>query len=171
MAFRPRHMAGKSMLTPARRRTITVLRWIALPLALLCLGGPIVSLIRTYQHYAGMTLTKATIISATLQVAGNKGMGSSYDAYVSYAVNGHTERSNVTLTISFRSLAAGDTVAVFVDPKTGEAEDDSRPDSWVMVALGALAAAFFVLVSFRYSGKILREDAARHPAKSAPKQR
>lgn len=147
------------MLSVARRRTIQALRWISLPLAALCVGGPVDSLVWVYRHYAGKTLTEAKVLSATLKSSGTKGMGAWYDVYASYPVGFHNENGNVSVSVSFRTLAAGDTLWLFVDPKTGEAEDDIRADSWVMLGIGILAATFFVLVNFRYGGKVLRRDA------------
>jgi hypothetical protein len=153
-------------MTNAQRRTTLVLRWASLPLAMLCLGGPLWSLASVSQHYEGKVITEARVLSATVRRAGAKGIGTSYDAYVRYTAGNRTLHSNISVTVSFRSLGPGDNIRLFVDPRTGSAEDDIRPDSWAMVAMGAVAAAFFVLVGFRYLGTVLGKDAAISPTRS-----
>jgi hypothetical protein len=143
-------------MTPGRRRALLTIRWLSLPMALFCLGAPLWSLLEMYSHYDGMTLTDATVISATLASAGSKGMGAVYDVYARYPVNGRPVTANVSITVSLHSITPGDHIKIFVDPKTGYAQDDDRSDSWLMVAFGAAAAAFFALLAFPYSGKLLR---------------
>jgi hypothetical protein len=144
------------MISSARRRAIQVIRWMSLPLAVFSLGGPLWSLASDYRHYAGMIPTAARVISATVSSAGTKDIGALYDSYVQYTVAGRIAHDNVTVSVSFRRLSAGDTIRLFVDPKTGRAEDSTLPDSWLLVAIGALASLFFVMVGFRYSGAVLR---------------
>jgi hypothetical protein len=137
----------------------------SLPLAVFSLGGPLWSLASDCRHFAGMIPTDAKVISATVSSAGIKDMGVLYDSYVQYTVAGRIAHDNLTVSVSFRRLSAGDTVRLFVDPKTGRAEDSTLPDSCLLVAIGALASLFFVMVGFRYSGAVLRGKpiALRYP--------
>jgi hypothetical protein len=144
------------MISSARRRAIQVVRWMSLPLAVFSLGGPLWSLASDYRHYAGMIPTAGRVISATVSSAGAKDIGAIYDSYVQYTVAGRIAHDNVIVSVSFRRLSAGDTVRLFVDPNTGRAEDSTLPDSWLLVAIGALASLFFVMLGFRYSGAVLR---------------
>lgn len=144
------------MISSTRSRAIQVVRWASLPLAVFCLGGPIWTLVSDYRHYAGMIPIDAKVISAKLRAAGTKDIGTLYDSYVQYAVAGHLVHDHVTISASLRRLSAGDTIRLFMDPKTGRAEDSTLPDSWAFVAIGCLASLFFVMVGFRYSGAILR---------------
>jgi hypothetical protein len=144
------------MISSARRQAIQVVRWISLPLAVFCLVGPLWALASDYRYYAGMIPTDARVISATLRAAGAKDIGALYDSYVQYTVAGHIAHDNVTVSVSFRRLSAGDTIRLFVDPKTGRAEDSTLPESWLFLAIGTLTSVFFVMVGFRYSGAVLR---------------
>ena len=144
------------MISSARRRALQVVRWMSLPLAIFSLGGPLWTLASDYRHYAGMIPTDAKVISATLSAVGNKGFGALYDSYVQYTVAGRIVHDNVTVSASFRRISAGDTIRLFVDPKTGRAEDSTLPDSWLLLVIGAMTFIFFIMVGFRYSGAVLR---------------
>jgi len=103
-----------------------------------------------------MIPTAARVISATVSSAGTKDIAALYDSYVQYTFAGRIAHDNVTVSVSFRRLSAGDTIRLFVDPKTGRAEDSTLPDSWLLVAIGALASLLFVMIGFRHSGAVLR---------------
>src|SRR5690242_1174062 len=126
------------MMSPARRRTAQVLRWFSLPLAVMALGGPLWSLASVYRHDAGKTVAEAKVLSARVTNGGSRGTGADYDLYVSYSVAGRAVRNNVRVN-SYRSLGAGDSIKLFVDPATGDAEDDIRLGAWMMLGWGALA--------------------------------
>lgn len=132
-------------LSPARRTFLRIWRWVALGLAIVSLAGPLDSTFWLYRHYSGKVITPADILEARLAHAGSKGMGATYDLYVRYQAGGREIHHNVSVTASvFSTPKAGDKIDLFVDPKTFDAEDDIRTDSWIMVLLGAAAAAVLV---------------------------
>jgi hypothetical protein len=145
------------MLTAARRRVVLVLHWISLPLAAVCVGGPLWSVASEYHRYDGKQLTEATVLSERVSIPRSRGTQAGYDVEVRYQF-GRQEKTDSLLVMSYRLLKPGDKVNVYVDPKTGAATSDDRTLDWEMVAWGGLAAVFFLLVGFRYSGRALATD-------------
>jgi len=140
---------------------LRVWRWVALGLAVVSIAGPLDSTLWVYRHYEGKVLTQADILQCRVNYSGNRGE-STYDLYVRYRTGGRTIRHNVTVSAYFLNRPrAGGKIDLFVDPKTFDAEDDIRTGSWIMVFLGAAAAAVLV-AGFVGIGRMLRTaDRAR----------
>jgi hypothetical protein len=144
---------------------VRALRWMSLPFAAVCLGAPLWSLVTEYERYAGKSPVQAQVLSARISSPRSRGSPGGYEADIRYPVGNRLAESRLEVT-TYKLLKAGDTVQIFVDRKTGEAMDDGRFESLVMVGWGVVAAAFFVFAGFRYSGILLREDAlARAPSR------
>ena len=138
-------VAAAENLSPARRVFLHIFRWFALGIGVFAVVGPLQSMRGVYQHYSGRSLTQADILESTLRRSGTRGMGAEYDLYVRYRVGDRLVRHNVRVTSNaFRPPRRGGKIDLFVDPKSFEAEDDLRLDSWIMVILGAAAAAVLV---------------------------
>jgi len=132
-----------------------VIRWLSLPLAAVAIAAPLASLHSVYDHYAGKVLELAEVLESRVARARSRGSGATYDLYVRYRWAGRPVENNVRVT-SFRSIHRRDHVRLLIDPRTGDAEDDLRSESWIMVGWGALAATFFVIVGFVAMGRALR---------------
>jgi hypothetical protein len=148
------------MLSVARRRMLHAVRWISLPLAVLCLGAPLWSLVTDYQRYAGKSLIQARVLSSRISAPRSRGSAGSYEIEAGYHVGGRLVENRLEVT-TYRLLKVGDTVGIFVDRKTGEVIDDGRFGSWEMVGWGMVGTVFFVLAGIRYAGKILAADHTR----------
>jgi hypothetical protein len=142
---------------------LRVVRWISLPLAVLCLAAPLWSLVTDYKQYAGKSLIQALVLSSRISMPRSRGSAGGYEVEVRYDVGGHLVENHLEVT-TYRLLKAGDKVGIFVDRKTGDAIDDGRLGSWVMVGWGMSGTIFFVF-AFRYSGRILRQEPAAPPSR------
>jgi hypothetical protein len=152
------------MLSVPRRRMLRVVHWISLPLALFCLGGPLWSLVTDYQRYVGKTPVQARVLSARVSSPRSHGSPANYEVEVRYPVDNHLFERRLEVT-TYGLLKASDTVQIFVDRQTGNAVDDGRFGSWVVVGWGILGAIFFVLAGFRYSGNLLQEQHSARPSR------
>jgi hypothetical protein len=146
---------SRSRLSATRRRTAIAIRWLSLPLAAFVTIAPLWSLRTDYQRAEHMILTPATVLDARVESAART--TTEWEAYVRYSVHGESVENSVTVWTPF-DLDKGDTIKLLVDPVTGDAEDDVRVSSWLMVICGLIAAAFFVLVGFWQMGVMLRRD-------------
>jgi hypothetical protein len=142
------------MLSVARRRMLRAVRWISLPFAGLCLGAPLWSLVTDYKQYAGKSPIQAHVLSARISSPRSRGSSAGYEVEVRYLVGNHLVERRLEVT-TYRLLKVGDRIQIFVDQETGQAIDDGRFGSWVMVGWGILGTIFFVLAGFRYSGSLL----------------
>lgn len=153
------------MLSAARRRMLCAVRWISLPLAVFCLGGPIWSLMTEYQRYSGKSRVQARVLSVRLSSSRSRGSPAGYEVEVSYPAGNRLVEGRLEV-YTYRLLKAGDTVGIFVDRATGEAIDDGRLGSWMMLGWGAAGTIFFLLAGFRCSGRLVREDHAARASRS-----
>lgn len=147
--------ASETRLSTTRRRSATAIRWVSLPLAVVIAIAPLGLLRSQYQRAEHLVPTIATVIDA--RVVSTSRVTTEWDAHVRYPVHGQRTENSVRIWTSI-GLDAGETVTLLVDPATGDAEDDLRPMSWLMAALGLLAAAFFLLAGFRGMGAMLKQD-------------
>lgn len=138
-----------------------VVRWVSLPLAVFCFGAPLWSLKTDYRQYAGKSPVQAHVLSARVSSPRSHGSSADYEVEVSYPAGNRLVESRLNVS-TYKLLKAGDTVRIFANPVTGDAVDDGRFGSWLMVGWGALGAIFFVLGGFRYSGRVLRDEASAH---------
>jgi len=144
------------MHSDARRRMLQVVHWFSLPFAVFCLGAPLWSLVMEYQRFDGKTLTSARVLSIRISSTHSRASPAGYEVDVRYPVGNHFAESHLLVT-TFRFLKVGDTVRIFLDPKTGNAIDDGRFGSWLMLGWGIAGSAFFVFAGFAGSGKVLRD--------------
>jgi hypothetical protein len=142
-------------LSPLRRTSAAVIRWIALPLAAFCLLVPLSVIGFLHRAEAGLVPADAIVLESRVVDASR--IGSQYDLWVRYSSKGRTVEGPLRAW-STLGIAKGDTVHVFVDPGSGQVRDDPQALAWLVAAFGALAAAFFVVVGFLGMGEMLRRD-------------
>jgi uncharacterized protein DUF3592 len=144
-------------LSPARKTTLRILRWLSLPLAAFVVAGAAWTTVKVYQQYSGKVLTQARIIDSTLTRAGKRGLGTEYNLYVEYRVGNRAVHNNIRVMVnSFRSMRPGNTIELFVDPETGQAQQDVRLAAWFGLLLAAAGATILVLICFVAAGRMLR---------------
>lgn len=144
-------------LSPARKTTLRVLRWFSLPLAAFVIAASAWSILSVYRQYSGKVLTPSRIIESTLTRAGKRGLGTEYNLYVEYRVGNRAVHNNIRVMVnSFRSMSPGNTIELFVDPATGQAEQDVRLTSWFGLLLAVMGATLLVLICFVATGRMLR---------------
>lgn len=119
-------------------------------------------MVTDYKRYVGKRPVEARVLSARISSPRSRGSSAGYELEVRYPVGNHLVESRLDVT-TYRLLKAGDTVRIFVDREAGNAIDDERFGSWVMVGWGILGTIFFVLAGFRYSGKLLQEEPSESP--------
>lgn len=131
------------------------MRWLSLPMAASIAIASLWLLRSEYRRTEYLIPTTATVLEARVVSASR--VTTEWEAYLRYPVRGGSVDNTVRVWTPF-DLDQGDTITVLVDPKTGDAEDDLRPMSWVMAICGLLAAAFMVLAGFGLMGAMLRRD-------------
>ena len=141
-----------------RKKILIAIRWFSIPLAAFVAIAPVRSAIGMADRYSGKVQTVAVILESELRRAGTRGSGAEYDLYIRYPIeNGRIVESNIRVMGDiFRSLRPGKKLTVFVDPKTHQAEDDLRLDSYFWSGLGALGAVVLFLLGFVATGRVLR---------------
>jgi len=142
-------------LSPLRRTSARVIRWIALPLAAFCLLASLALVAFVHRTQDGLVPADALVLEARVVDASR--IGSQYDLWVRYPSRGGTVEGPLRAWSTW-GIAKGDTVHVFVDPANGRVRDDPAGLAWTVAGFGAVAAAFFVVVGFLGLGEMLRRD-------------
>lgn len=142
-------------LSAVRRGSATIVRWIALPLAVFCLLAPLTVIVVLHRAEAGLVPAAALVIESRVVDASK--IGSQYELRVRYRARGRTVEGPLRAW-STRGIAKGDTLHVFVDPADDRARDDPAALAWFVAAFGAATAVFFVVVGFLGMGEMLRRD-------------
>ena len=142
-------------LSRTRRTSATVVRWIALPMAVLCLLMPVSVL--WFLHHAQADLVRADATVLESRVVNASKIGSEYDLWIRYPVRGQSVEGPLRAWSTW-GIDKGDTVHIFIDPANGEAKDDPQALAWIVSVFCGAAAVFFVVAGFFGMGAMLRRD-------------